>query len=120
MATTGFTIWNGNGIGLVFSTKGLKVIGPCDPELLAKLKAISAAQKAQSPEVAAEAAAYTARLGRQVAAATQKLVGTEQLNAESGVVFFDADGGFTCGSTGKPPIPIPSARRIAIPQPVAG
>ena len=28
-------------------------------------------------------------------------------NEESGLIYQDDDGGFTCGSTGKPPIPFP-------------
>jgi len=35
----------------------------------------------------------------------EALVG--EVDAENGLVYQDDDGGFTCGSTGKPPIPFP-------------
>jgi len=113
-------IWKGNGIGIVITSKGIKIIPPCDPLLLAKLQAIAAihvAQRSLSPEEQREASALTARLGSHAVAAAQKLAG-EALDAEGGVVFYDADDGFTCGSTGRPPVPIPHLGRIAIQAPV--
>lgn len=53
------------------------------------------------------------RLSNQVVGALEDIVGP--LDPEAGVVYDDVDGGFTCGSTGKPPIPIPPE-----PQPYAG
>jgi hypothetical protein len=114
-------IWKGNGIGLVISSKGIKIIPPCDPLLLAKFNAIAGIQGAQQSlpaDVRREAEAFSAKLGSLSFKAAEKLAG-ERLDAEDGVAFYDADDGFTCGSTGKPPIPLPHPRRVAVPA-VAG
>ncbi|SOD01685.1 hypothetical protein SAMN05216486_10110 [bacterium JGI 053] len=110
-------IWKGNGIGIVIGTNGIHIIGPCDPLLLAKFQAIAAIQAAHRglpPEIQHEAAALSTKLARNAVADAQKLVG-EPLDAEGGVVFYDADDGFICGSTGKPPIPLPHPRTISLP-----
>jgi hypothetical protein len=110
-------IWKGNGIGIVIGTKGIHIIGPCDPLLLAKFETIAAIQAAHrglSPEIQREAGALSTKLARNAVADAQKLV-DEPLDAEGGVVFYDADDGFTCGSTGKPPIPLPHPRSISLP-----
>jgi len=110
-------IWKGNGIGIVISASGIKIIPPCDPELLAAFRAIGGiigAQRALPPEVQREAAAFSAKLGSFAARAAEKAAG-ERLDGEGGVSFYDDGDGFTCGSTGKPPFPIPHAKRINIP-----
>ena len=115
-------IWKGNGVGIVISASGIKIIGPCDPELLAALRAIGGIQGAQRSlpkEVQREAAAFATRLGSVAFEAAQKVAG-ERLDAEGGLVFLDGDDGFTCGSTGKPPIPLPRGARIPMPRPVVG
>lgn len=45
------------------------------------------------------------RLSNLVVGALEDIVGP--LDPEAGVVYDDVEGGFTCGSTGKPPIPLP-------------
>jgi len=110
-------IWKGNGVGIVITANGIKIIPPCDPEVLATLRAIGgilAAHRALPAEVQREAAAFSAKLGSFAAHAAEKAAG-ERLDAEGGVAFYDDGDGFTCGSTGKPPIPIPHAQRISIP-----
>ena len=112
------TIWKGNGVGIVISTTGIKIIPPCDPELLAVFRGIAAiqgAKRALPADVQREAEALSAKLGSVAFNASQKLAG-ERLDAEGGAVFYDAEDGFTCGSTGKPPIPLPHpAARISLP-----
>jgi hypothetical protein len=113
-------IWKGNGIGIVIGTHGIHIIGPCDPLLLAKFQAIAAVQAAYRglpADLQHEAAAFSTKLARNAVAAAQKLVG-EPLDAEDGVVFYDADDGFTCGSTGRPPVPLPHQARISLPAAV--
>jgi hypothetical protein len=113
-------IWKGNGIGIVISEKGIKIIPPCDPQLLAALQAIAGIQgahKALPAELQREASAFSGKLGGHAFAVAQKAAG-ERLDAEGGVVFYDAEDGFTCGSTGKPPIPLPQPGQIAFRSPV--
>jgi len=110
-------IWKGNGIGIVVSSKGVRIIPPCDPELLATLQAIAGIQGAHRSlpaDVQREATALSARLGTIAVAAAQKLAG-ERLDADGGLVFYDAEDGFTCGN-GKPPVPLPQPNRIALPS----
>ena len=45
------------------------------------------------------------RLANQVIGTLEDIVGP--LHPENGLVYDDEDGGFICGSTGKPPIPLP-------------
>jgi hypothetical protein len=113
-------IWKGNGIGIVISSKGIRIIPPCDPELLATLQAIAGVQGAHRSlpaDLQQEATAFSARLGGIAVAAAQKAAG-ERLDAEGGMVFYDADDGFSCGTNGRPPIPLPHPRRIAFATPV--
>lgn len=119
MAQGIITIWRGNGLGIQISKDGLKIIPPCDPEILAAMKAIRETQ-ALPAALRREAAPFAARLGSFVFAGIEKAVGGG-LDATSGVVFEEDGGGFFCGSTGKPPVPLPQPRaRVAVDKVVAG
>jgi hypothetical protein len=119
MAQGTITIWRGNGIGIQISKDGVKIIGPCDPELLAAMKAIAATQSLPAA-VRRESAAFTTRLGSFVFEGIDKAVGGG-LDATSGVVYSEDGDGFTCGSTGKPPIPLPRQRgRVPVDKVVTG
>ncbi|MBC8166481.1 MAG: hypothetical protein H7Y20_11495 [Bryobacteraceae bacterium] len=98
----------GDGGGIIIGPNGVRPIPPFDPAILLQLRGISAIAQA----------AY--RMGADAPGDLQPLVNKltniaiEQVEAQIGpldsdhsIVYQDADGGFTCGSTGKPPIPFP-------------
>jgi hypothetical protein len=119
MAQGKITIWRGNGMGIEISKDGIKIIGPCDPELIAAMRAIRETQSLPAG-LRRESAAFRTRLGSFVFEGIDKAVGGG-LDAGSGVVFQDDGDGFICGSTGKPPIPLPGPHgRVALDRVVAG
>lgn len=113
MARGKITIWKGNGMGIVISAEGITIIPPCDPQIVAGMRAIQETlrvQPALGRTVQREVGAFTTTLGSFVFAGVDKAVGGG-LDTESGVVFQDDDGGFSCGSTGRiRPLPRPGLR----------
>jgi len=99
----------GDAGGLIITANGVRRIPPFDPGILKALKATAslvAAAKAASSEKARE------KLGRlatslSVAALEQVEDVVGPLEGESALVFQDEGDGFTCGTTGKKPIPLP-------------
>lgn len=97
----------GDGGGYRITPHGIHRIDPFGPAVFGQLKAVSALVQAQHsvPEGAIrnELGALTTRLSGEVVAETGRAAGTR-----GGLVYLDdVDGGFICGSTGQPPIPIP-------------
>jgi hypothetical protein len=98
----------GDGGGIIIGPKGVRPIPPFDPALLLQLRAISALSQASlrmGDQAPAELRATLNRISNLAVEQVEAVVG--QLDQENGIVYQDADGGFTCGSTGKPPIPFP-------------
>lgn len=99
----------GDAGGFIITEHGIRPIPPFDPGILLNLKAANAM-------VQAIAATREAGLRTKVSKAAGSLcnLAIEQieeavgpLEGENALVFQDDDGGFSCGSTGKPPIGFP-------------
>jgi hypothetical protein len=99
----------GDGGGLIITDSGVKPIPPFDPEVLMTLKATAALVTAVDAAGAGKSQRKLSRLATSLAAVAveqvEDVVGP--LSGESALVFQDDDRGFTCGSTGKPPRPLP-------------
>lgn len=118
------TIWKGNGMGIVISAEGITIIPPCDPQVLAAMRAITDVQRVRSAlpvAVQAEAGTFMGRLASFVFEAVDKAVGGG-LDAASGVVFQDEGEGFTCGSTGgvRPLAPTRPVLQVPVERVVVG
>jgi hypothetical protein len=111
-------ITKGN-VMIVIGSKGPKIIGPCDPRLQAVLNTIHGIQGTRGlpAPLQQEAAGLATRMAKHAVEAAQRLAG-EALDAEGGLVYLDGDDGFSCGSNGKPPIPLPHQAAAAIAVPV--
>lgn len=99
----------GDGGGIRITPNGIEPIPPFDPALRLQLRALNALVRAASIMPVKES---TRRLGGPVGKLTSAILAqleavVGEIDADTGLVFQDADGGFTCGSTGKPPIPFP-------------
>jgi hypothetical protein len=99
----------GDGGGLIITDKGVRTIPPFDPEVLLTLKATAALVTASHTGAPGKARRKLSKLAGNLAMAAieqvEDVVGP--LSGENALIFQDDDGGFTCGSTGKPPIPLP-------------
>jgi hypothetical protein len=95
--------------GLIVTEHGVRPIPPFEPAIRKSLKSAAAmvnavgeaAQEATRQKMAKMATSLCNLAVEQV----EEVVGP--LDAERSLVFQDDDGGFTCGSNGKPPIPLP-------------
>jgi hypothetical protein len=93
--------------GLWVSTDGVTPIPPFHPGLRHQLRSVSALLRAErdlSPEEARR------QLGGLINRLTNLAVGQVEgtfgpLDEEYGLIYQDDEGGFSCGSTGKPPMP---------------
>lgn len=99
----------GDGGGLIITPNGVRPIPPFSPDVLLTLRA--AAAMVNSLAATGERALKTkkAKLAASLAnlAVEQVEAVVGPLEGEQALVYQDDDGGFYCGSTGKPPIPIP-------------
>lgn len=98
----------GDGGGIIIGPDGVRPIPPFDPGILLQFKAVAHLTRAQpllSRELQRQLAPLLNKTANLLVGQVERLAGP--LDAEAGIVFQDADGGFTCGSTGKPPIPLP-------------
>lgn len=98
----------GDGGGLIIGPNGVRPIPPFDPGLRRQLKALGALTQALrfgAGTDARELVTLTTKLSNHVVGAIEGVVG--QLDAAGSLVYQDDDGGFSCGSTGLPPIPFP-------------
>jgi len=99
----------GDGGGLVITSHGIRRIPPFDPLVRAQLAALSRLTRAASylpnPDVRRQLGQITTKLTHVVLSQLEAIAGS--IDKESGLVYEDPDGGFVCGSTGRPPIPIP-------------
>lgn len=99
----------GDAGGLIITPDGIRRIPPFDPAITVQLKAVGTLLRAQptlrDTPIQKEVDAITTSLATMAAQQVETKVG--QLDEGSGIICFDDDDGFVCGSTGKPPIPFP-------------
>lgn len=99
----------GDGGGLIITANGVRRIPPFDPYLSRQLKAISLLSNSFSPPNLSasrrEQEKLVTKLCNLAVEQVEQVVGP--LDAGSQIVYDDDGGGFYCGTTGKPPIPIP-------------
>lgn len=100
----------GDGGGIYVGADGkIHRIPPWNPEVLLQLRAVNAlvgVGTLSDTGLTHEVTALAERLSTKVIPQVTKLAGAQHLGDNS-IAFFDADGGFVCGSTGKHPIPVP-------------
>lgn len=99
----------GDAGGFIITENGIRPIPPFDPAIRLNLRATNAMVRAIT---AARADDVRARISK--SATSLCMLAVEQveeaigpLQGETSLLYQDEDGAFTCGSTGKPPIPIP-------------
>lgn len=73
--------------------------------LVAAASMVRAATAVREEEIAKKLAAQATKLSNLAVEQVEQVVGP--LARDRALIYQDDDGGFTCGSTGKPPIPIP-------------
>lgn len=98
----------GDGGGLIIGPNGVRPIPPFDPSIRLQLRGLSAllAGITRVPEKPQrEMGKLVNRVSNLVIEQVEAVVG--RLEGDNSLIYQDEDGGFTCGSTGKPPIPIP-------------
>ena len=101
----------GDGGGIYIGSDGkIHRIPPWTPEIMAELKAVNAlataSQRLGNQGTGKEMFALAERVSTTVIPQIAKTV-HGGVAADHSVAFLDADDGFTCGSTGKHPIPFP-------------
>ncbi|HEY0525596.1 MAG TPA: hypothetical protein VGD08_19545 [Stellaceae bacterium] len=99
----------GDAGGIIITEHGVRRIPPFDPGILLQLRGVSSLAQstlfARAEHLGQEFASLLNKLSNVVVGRVEAVVG--QLDAENSLVYQDDEGGFTCGSTGKPPIPFP-------------
>jgi hypothetical protein len=98
----------GDGGGLILTDNGVRPIPPFDPDVLLTLKATAAMVKSLSSsrdDSRGKKAKLAAGLANLAISQVEEVVGP--LDGPNAVIYQDDDGGFTCGSTGRPPLPFP-------------
>jgi hypothetical protein len=99
----------GDGGGFIITENGVRPIPPFDPLVLRTLKStaglVTAASIARGDKASGKLAKAAANLANIAVEQVENVVGP--LEGPYSLVFQDDDGGFTCGSTGKPPVPLP-------------
>jgi hypothetical protein len=96
----------GDAGGLIITAHGIRRIPPFDPGLRLQLRGVSALTQASGQlQGDQDFSALVNKLAHHAVARVGAVVGV--LDAENSLIFQDDAGGFSCGSTGKPPIPLP-------------
>lgn len=100
----------GDGGGLIITDKGVRPIPPFDPGILRILKSASSmvnslTTTSREGALKTKMAKLSASLANLAVEVVEEVVG--ELEGDQALIYQDDDGGFYCGSTGKPPIPIP-------------
>lgn len=99
----------GDGGGLIITAEGVRPIPPFDPLLRRQLRAVAnlvnSLPVGRDQPGAQELGQLANKLANIAVGHIERIVG--ELDADNGLVYLDDDGGFTCGSTGRPPVPIP-------------
>lgn len=104
----------GDGGGFIITANGVRRIPPFDPALAAQLRGISllvnAVTRLPDKRAQGELRDIATKASNFAVEQIEGIFGP--LEADSTIVYEDSGGGFTCGSTGKPPIPIPFPRYL--------
>jgi len=99
----------GDGGGLIVTAEGVRPIPPFDPLLRRQLRAVAnlvnSLPAGRDEPDAQELRQLANKLANVAVGRVERIVG--ELDADHGLVYLDDDGGFACGSTGRPPVPIP-------------
>jgi hypothetical protein len=99
----------GDGGGLVVTEQGVRPIPPFDPGILFNLRAANAMLKSslavRQDKMRTKISKSAAGLCNLAIEQIEEVVGP--LDGNSALIYEDDEGGFSCGSTGKPPIPFP-------------
>ena len=99
----------GAGGGLVITEQGVRPIPPFDPGILFNLRAANAMLKSSlavhQDKMRTKLLKSASSLCNLAIEQIEEAVGP--LEGNSALIYQDDDGGFSCGSTGKPPIPFP-------------
>ncbi len=96
----------GDGGGLIIGPNGVRPIPPFDPVMRLQLRGLSALLNGigrMSGNPAREMGKLLNQVSNLLVIEFEEIVGP--LEGENSLVYQDEDGGFTCGSTGKPPLP---------------
>lgn len=96
----------GDAGGFIIGPNGVRPIPPFDPSIRLQLRGLSALLSGitsipEKPQ--REMGKLVNKVSNLIVEQVEAVVG--QLDEKSSLVYQDADGGFTCGSGGKPPIP---------------
>lgn len=99
----------GDGGGIRLTANGVEPIPPFDPALRLQLRALNGLARATrfmpEKDSARLLGSVVTKLSGTVLNQLEALVG--EIDADNGLIYQDEGGGFSCGSTGKPPIPFP-------------
>jgi hypothetical protein len=99
----------GSNGGLLQGSQGVRPIPPFDPALREELRALGALLRAVSANPNEDERRtimeHARKLAGYVIEQVEGVVGP--LDDQAGLVYQDEGGGFTCGSSGKPPLPFP-------------
>jgi hypothetical protein len=102
-------VGGGDAGGLIITEHGVRPIPPFDPSVRLALRSasamVNAAANCKDESAARKMARQATSLSNLAVEVVEKVLGP--LAADRAIVYQDDDGGFSCGSTGKPPIPIP-------------
>src|SRR5262245_36350774 len=107
-----FVLFGGGDAGGIFTGTDGKVhrVPPWNPEIVSQLKAVKsltlAASQIRDTELAKQVATLSERLCEHVVPQAVKIANVTFTGTDT-VAFFDPDGGFVCGTTGKKPFPVP-------------
>jgi len=95
--------------GILLGSHGVRPIPPFNYTVLKKLRGIlnlsQAASFVKSEDNDKRLTTLANKVSNIVVEEIEAIIGP--LDSEYSLIYQDADGGFTCGSTGKPPIPFP-------------
>jgi hypothetical protein len=100
----------GEGGGIAITPTGIVKLPRFDARLLNRCKAVSALIKADATLARRDAGEELRELADKVARAIVPVVVEQAGDAATGensIVYIDPDGGFVCGTTGKPPQAVP-------------
>jgi hypothetical protein len=99
----------GNDGGLVVTDSGARAIRPFEKAIRLNLRAasamVNAVSAARDDSISKKLSKLAASVAGLAVQQVEDIVGP--LDADRAVIFQEDDGGFTCGSTGKPPVPLP-------------
>ena len=105
----------GDAGGILITPNGVKPIPPFDPLLRLRLRGLSLllhGSTSLDANAHRESEGLTTKVSHILVNDLQDVAGVGSLEGANTVVYWDVDGGFTCGSTGKPfPFP-PKGNRV--------